>query len=89
MSIQIKSNNKSKDHISDIQDDETGLKKEVTMPDVTMSTCPQNDISSDCKSKYSVWNIIDNMKDADCPRDADGHKLSLRIYRNLFIPKEA
>ena len=48
----------------------------LTVHDIILSTCSQNDISSNGKSEYSVSNIIDSEKEADCPRDADGHKCS-------------
>ena len=61
-SIQIKPNEESNDDILDLQDDETGLKKDadllldqvLTGPDIILSTCSQNDTSSTNKSKYSV-----------------------------------
>ena len=52
------------------------LYQELTVPDIILSTCSQNDTSSIGKSKYLVLNIIDSKKEADCPGDADGHELS-------------
>ena len=56
----------------------------LTAPDITLSTCSQNDISSN-ESKYLVSSIIDSKKESDCPRDADGHKVSpYELYHLLF-----
>ena len=52
--MQIKSNEESYDHMSDLQDDETGLKKgtdtllyqDLTAPDIMLSMCSQIDTSS-------------------------------------------
>ena len=52
------------------------LDQVLTVSDILLSICSQNDTSSNGKSKYSVSKIIDSKKEAVCPRDADGHKLS-------------
>ena len=59
-SIQIKSNNESSDHISDLQDDETGSKKdadclldqELMSSDMMFSKFWKNDTSSNGKRKH-------------------------------------
>ena len=67
-----------------LQDDETSLKKdadslldqELTAPNVMLSACSQNDMTSNGKRKKLVSNIIDEKKEVDCPRDAGGQTLS-------------
>ena len=82
--MQIQSNNESDDHISDLQEDEIHLKKgadslldqDLIASDIMLSTCSQNDASSNGKCKHSISNIIDKKNDEDeYPRDTDGHNL--------------
>ena len=78
-SIQIKSNNESNDHISDLQD--SILAQQSTAPDMMVSKCSNNDTSSSGKRKHSAQNVIEK-KNEDSLRDADGHKLSpYELYR--------
>ena len=75
----------SDDHNSDLQDNETGLKKdayslldqELTVLDMMLSKCSQNDTLSHGKSKYLVSYVIEKKNENDYPRNANGHKLSL------------
>ena len=93
-SIQIKSQKEGYNHISDLQDDKTGLEREanslldqnLTGYDIMLSTSSQNDTSVNGKSKNLALNIIDKKNEDDFPRDIDGHKLSpyeLHYVKNL------
>ena len=55
-SIQIKSNNESNDHISDLQD--SILVQELMVPDMMVSKCSADDTSSSGKRKHLAQNVI-------------------------------
>ena len=83
-SIQIKLNNESDDYTSDLQDYETGSKKdansllvqELITPDMMFSKCSKIDTSSNSKRKRLATYFSEEKNEDDCPRYAKGHKLS-------------
>ena len=52
------------------------MDQDLTASDIMLSTCSQNDASSNGKCKHSISNIIDKKNDEDdYPRDTEGHNL--------------
>ena len=69
-SIQMKSNNGSDDHISDLQD--SMLVQDLMVPSMMVSKCSKYDTSSNGERKYLAQSVIEK-KNGDCLRDVNGH----------------